>query len=137
MGLSLAMDKPSPYKTLTSKIVYKNPWIQIHEDKVIRLGQDALTASKRELQEETGILAKSWQVLGKSSVCNGLMSEHQTTLLATDLAYGEATDTEEAINEVRFIPISTIEDMVANGKIDDGQTLAAHYLYRAHLAKAG
>lgn len=26
----------SPWKTLASKIVYQNPWIKIHEDKVIR-----------------------------------------------------------------------------------------------------
>lgn len=42
-------------------------------------GEDLLTASQRELEEETGIIAQSWNKLGEAYVCNGLMTERRCT----------------------------------------------------------
>lgn len=50
--------------------------------------QDPLTASKRELEEETGITASTWEKLGETLVCNGFMTERMTTYLAHDISFG-------------------------------------------------
>src|SRR5678815_1747107 len=41
--------------------------------------EDPATASKRELEEETGIVANSWTKLGETQVCNGLLTEKMST----------------------------------------------------------
>ena len=50
-------------------------------------GENPETAARRELAEETGISAKSWQQLGHTRVCNGLMTEKMTTFLARGLSF--------------------------------------------------
>ncbi len=88
-------------------------------------------ASKRELQEETGITATDWQLLGKTRVCNGFMTEKMYSLLAQSLTFGEKalSDDTEMVREGRFFSQTTIRKMVASGEINDGQSLAALYLF--------
>ena len=45
-------------------------------------GQDLLDASKRELEEETGLIANEWVHLSTNYVCNGLLTERMATYLA-------------------------------------------------------
>lgn len=96
-------------------------------------GQEVLVASKRELVEETGISAKHWHVLGRTRVSSGLMTEYQASVLATGLTYDKATDTEEGIAELSFFNLEEIDRMIDSGEIDDGQSLAALFLYKKWL----
>src|SRR5690606_3696300 len=132
----------NPFKTMSSKIVYQNPWMRVREDSIIRPdgsegiygvmesknsvvivalndknevyiirsfkylvsawswglpggggeGEDALVASKRELAEETGIIANEWKTLGETRVSSGLMTERMAVLLARDLSFGDKVD---------------------------------------------
>jgi 8-oxo-dGTP pyrophosphatase MutT (NUDIX family) len=177
------MQKPSPFKTLSSRIAYQNPWMRIREDTVIRPdgsegiygvmeskdsvvvivvndkgeigfnyifrypsqawkwelpggggdGQDVIEASKRELMEEAGIEAADWHVLGSTRVCNGFMTERQANVLAQGLSYHKATDTEEGIAKFVFFSLEKINEMIAVGEIDDGQSIAALYQYKLWL----
>jgi 8-oxo-dGTP pyrophosphatase MutT (NUDIX family) len=174
------MQKPSPFKTLSSRIAYENPWMKIREDKIVRPdgsegiygvlesndsvaivvvndreeigfnrifrypiqewkwelpggggeGDEAAEASRRELMEETGIEAETSIVLGRTRVCNGFMTEYQSNVLMTGLTYSEATDKAEGIDTFTFYSIETIDEMIQNGDIDDGQSLAALYQYK-------
>lgn len=176
-----------PYKTIDSKTVYKNPWIRIREDKIIRPdgsegiygfmesndsvmavvlnakneiyliytysypsqswswempggggdGEDPIVGAKRELMEETGIIAEEWTLLGKTRVCDGLMTERQTTYLARNLTMTDKKGEEDRaiVSHGKFCSLEEIHAMIQEGKIDDGQSFAGLYLAEQWLAR--
>ena len=99
-------------------------------------GEDLVEASRRELEEETGILARSWKILGETLVCNGLMTEKMTTCLARDLSFdGKKEVSDEVFADMKFFTLDEIDAMVDRGEVNDGQTMAGLYLYKRWLAK--
>jgi 8-oxo-dGTP pyrophosphatase MutT (NUDIX family) len=52
-------------------------------------------ASKRELAEETGIVASDWTFLGKTRMAGGLTTERTAFLLARDLSYKDRVDADD------------------------------------------
>ncbi|MGH7930879.1 MAG: NUDIX domain-containing protein, partial [Candidatus Binatia bacterium] len=83
--------------------------------------QNPAEASKRELEEETGIRASTWDKLGETLVCNGLMTEKMTTYLARGLSFGgEKEASDEQIADARFFSLDEIHAMVERGDINDG-----------------
>ncbi len=173
----------NPWKTLSSRTVYKNPWLTVREDAVItpggsegiysvveskpgvliiaqteadeiyliesfryplqawRLeiptggvepGDTLLEAAQKELEEELGFKADSWELLGDTYPSNnGPLNDHNPVFLARKL---QAVPTEheagEAIRPPRAIPYAEVLNMVRRGELTDGQTLSAllHYL---------
>jgi len=99
--------------------------------------EDAVVASKRELLEETGIIAEDWTLLGKMRVCNGLMTERQSTYLARNLTMtnNKAAEDEAVVRDGRFYSLTEIHIMIEQGKIDDGQSLASLYLAEQWLLR--
>lgn len=93
-------------------------------------GEDVIEASKRELAEETGIVAKTWQILGKSRVYNGLSTEHQINVLATDLSYDDFIQTEDETRARKFVSLETLDHMIQTGEFSDNQSITALYLYK-------
>lgn len=92
--------------------------------------EDSLEASKRELKEETGIVANTWGKLGTAFVCNGLMTEKMTVCLATDLSFTDSREeSDEIFDEMRFFSEQEIHQMILNGEINDCQTLAGLQYY--------
>jgi len=93
-------------------------------------GEDAITASKRELIEETGIVAEDWTLLGKTRVCNGLMTERQSTYLARHLTMTDEKEAEDEaiVSHGKFYPLAEIHAMIEQRKINDGQSLTGLYL---------
>ncbi len=93
-----------------------------------------IPACKRELEEETGIRAKTWEKLGTTQVCNGLMTEKMTTYLARDLAFtGKTEASDEQIAAARFFSRVEIDTMINNGDINDGQSMTGIFLYQRWL----
>jgi 8-oxo-dGTP pyrophosphatase MutT (NUDIX family) len=169
------MDKKKPFKITSSKIMYKNRWMQIQEDSFVRAdglegiygyliskdsvmvtvlndqqqlylvytysypsqswnwelpggnsdGEDVKLASQRELQEETGILANEWTLLGSTRVCNGFMTEHQATYLAKDLTFTGEKSAEDnvLVHEGKFFDLDEVRTMITDGSINDGQSI--------------
>lgn len=96
--------------------------------------EDPLKASKRELEEESGLLSDHWTELGSTAVCNGFMTEQMTSLLAESVTgAGIKQPDEQAIADSGFFSLETIDGMVDRGEVNDGQTLAALYLYKRYL----
>jgi 8-oxo-dGTP pyrophosphatase MutT (NUDIX family) len=84
-----------------------------------------LEVAKRELAEETGTLAKTWQNLGAVDICNGVANDVQSLFLATDLSKtSQNLDPEEDI-VVRWVPFGEAVQMAMNGRITEVCTIAA------------
>ncbi len=100
-------------------------------------GEEAETASKRELTEETGITANKWTLLGKTRVCNGLMTEKMAVYLAEDLSFGQSieADDKDLISQGQFVSLEEIDEMIERGEINDGQTITGLYLATRFLNK--
>lgn len=82
--------------------------------------------AKRELWEETGFTAANWEKLGEFYSANGLLREKAYVFLATGLSQtGENEQAEEGIDQVVKLPLEKIVEMIKNGEIKDGQTIAS------------
>ena len=96
--------------------------------------EDPLEASKRELEEETGIIARIWTKLGFTTVSNGLLTEKMTTYLAQDLSFnGHKEISNEQIKDAKFISLVEIDKMIGSGELDDGQSITSLYLLNHRL----
>ncbi len=167
----------NPWKKLSSKYIYKNDWIKLREDKVIRpdgkngiysvvetrtatgvvaldsdnniflVGQyrypldiysweiieggaedneSAIEAAKRELLEEAGIIAKSWQQLGgELHLSNCHSSEVGYVFLAKDLEFKEANPEGTEVLEIKKMPFEKAYEMVSDGEITDCMSIIA------------
>lgn len=86
---------------------------------------DMLEVARRELAEETGVVAQDWQVLGPVDVCNGVADDVQTLFLARNLsATSMRLDPEEDIT-VAWRPFDEAIEMVMEGRITEVCSVAA------------
>lgn len=96
--------------------------------------QDLLEAAKRELLEETGLKAKTWEKVGQFTPLNGIASETSHVFLARDLEEtGSQLDVNEGIMELKKVPFDQVFELIKSEEINDGQSIAAlslaeHYL---------
>ncbi|MTI40533.1 NUDIX domain-containing protein [Fulvivirga lutimaris] len=88
-------------------------------------GEDVLEAAKRELKEETGLTASSFELILTMHNSNSVTDEIAYVFLATGLTHGEA-ELEESESDmvVKKLPFSEALDMVMKGKITDSMTVA-------------
>jgi ADP-ribose pyrophosphatase len=171
------------WKTISSKQVYGNQWIKVHEDTVIRpdgkqgiysflekfpgcfivaldkegfvyllkefryplqkniiqlpsgviASNDILGQAQKELYEETGITAKKWEKLGSFYVAPGHETTSINVFLATELNLSDLKidnqEGDEDILEILKISIPVLKQMILDGKIVCGLTLAALNLF--------
>ena len=89
------------------------------------LGTDPLETAKRELAEETGLVARRWDKLMDIHTSNSVTDEHGIIYIARDIQQGEATPEETELLVVRKLPFETAYLMVMNGEITDSLSVAA------------
>ena len=100
--------------------------------------EDFIDASRRELEEETGIIAEHMQQVGKTVVCNGLMTERQITCVAWNINFsGKKERSDEVFADQKFFTLDEIHDMIDSGDINDNQSLTGIYLTERWLEKRG
>lgn len=88
-------------------------------------GENPMEAAKRELEEETGYSCSHIQYLGKIATAPGFCDEYIGIYKAIGLTKGETDfDDDEFINLKEF-SLEELKDMVRQGKIEDGKTIAA------------
>jgi ADP-ribose pyrophosphatase len=172
---------PPSITTLSSREVYRNHWMRLREDEILRsngqrgiygvvekdesaiivpiegdriwlVEQFRYTIQQRaielpqggwetavenpeelargELKEETGLHAGNMSYLGQQWIAYGFTRQKQHVYLATGLSQSEVEpDVEEHDIVVRNMPISDFEQLMLDGVISDGCTLAAWALY--------
>ncbi len=176
----LSSARPS-ITAVASREVYRNPWMRLREDEILRsngkkgiygvvekdeaaiilpiegdriwlVEQFRYTIQERaaelpqggwemavenpeelargELKEETGLHAESMVYLGWMWIAYGFTRQKQHVFLATGLSQRDKDpDEEEHDIEVRSVPIAEFEQMMLDGAVRDGCTLAAWGLY--------
>lgn len=88
------------------------------------LGRDALESAKRELQEETGLIASSWSEVVHLHTSNSVTDEEGYIFLAEDLQEGaSALEETEADLQVWKLPFTHALQMVLDGKITDSMSV--------------
>ncbi len=91
------------------------------------LGTDPLDSAKRELLEETGLIAAEWNHLLTMHLSNSVSDELGIVFLAKDLQQGQAEPEETEQLIVKKVPFSEAVAMVENGLITDSMSVAAIY----------
>lgn len=162
----------NPWKTISIKEVYENPWIKLDEHQIINpaggkgiygkvhfknkaigiipldkekntwiVGQhrytlnewsweipegggpldiDTLASAKRELSEETGLMASKWTEIARVHLSNSVSDEVGYVFLAEELEQGNAKlEDTEADLIVKKLPFAEVLQMVELGEITD------------------
>lgn len=96
-------------------------------------GEEPLPAARRELSEETGLEAETWELLGTMYSSPGISSERIYIYLATGLRQGQAhPDPNEFVDVIRM-PLDELTERVAMGKIHDAKTMLGAMLAERRL----
>lgn len=88
------------------------------------IDETLLETAKRELAEETGIIAQHWEHILDMHLSNSITDEVGAIYLATQLTFGQATpeDTEEL--SVKKLHLDSAIELIYAGKITDSLTIA-------------
>lgn len=89
----------------------------------------AMECARRELKEETGYAASSWEFLGSVYATPGYCAEEVSLFLATGLEPGMAEPEEGEYIEVVRVPIGELREAMADGRIRDSKTMVAIYRF--------
>ena len=182
----LPSDDKNPWRTVSSRQIYKNPWITLREDQVVQpdgnpgiygvieariatgvvaltsndeivlvgqyryptecysweipeggaeIGEDPLSAIQRELAEEAGLSARTWQRLGgEVHLSNCFSAERALIFLARDLAAESRPPDPTEVLRVAHVPFVRALEMVDNGMIVDAMSIVG-ILRAARLRK--
>ncbi|MEL6138763.1 MAG: NUDIX hydrolase [Cyanobacteria bacterium J06628_6] len=104
----------------------------------IEPGEAPLSTIQREIEEETGYTAKTWQTIGKFPLAPGYSDEIIYAYLATDLEALETApepDIDEDIEVVMMTP-TAFEKAIILGQPVDAKSIAAFFMARPLLGEA-
>lgn len=91
------------------------------------LAEDPLEAAKRELKEETGLTAESYERLITVDLSNSVTDEEAIIYLATDLTLGEAAPEDTECLQLQKMTVADIYARITSGHIRDAITVLAIY----------
>jgi 8-oxo-dGTP pyrophosphatase MutT (NUDIX family) len=97
---------------------------------------DPLISAKRELSEETGILANRWTKIQEFNTSNSCTDEKSILYLAQDLTFNQAHPDDNELLVIKKISIIDLYQKVISSEIKDSLTVVAVYKI-AQLIRSG
>lgn len=88
------------------------------------IGIDPLESAKRELLEECGIEARSWEKILEMDLSNSATDEHAIIFVARGLSYVNSAPEETEELQVKKIPFEELFQQVMQGNYQDAITVA-------------
>jgi 8-oxo-dGTP pyrophosphatase MutT (NUDIX family) len=89
------------------------------------LGSDPLEAAKRELKEETGLVAAKWTKIARIHTSNSATNEEGFLYAAEELTQKEAEPEDTEDLQVKKVPLKEAVDMVMRSEITDSLSVCA------------
>jgi ADP-ribose pyrophosphatase len=89
--------------------------------------------ARDELLEETGFMAEQLKQVGNFNPCNGLLDEICKVYIARSLTYAGARPDETENMELVRLSMREVDDLILDGTIWDGMTIAAWALAKPVL----
>ena len=123
---------------VTDKTIIRDLWLKKN---IGTTGKNitSLTSAKKELFEEPGLKAKSWQKLGKFYIGPGHENIYANVFLATKINISKLNKStpsgDELILKVIKLPVAKIKKLISSNRIECGITLAALNLYFSRKKK--
>ncbi|MFB5189476.1 NUDIX domain-containing protein [Alicyclobacillus fastidiosus] len=96
-----------------------------------------LDAAKRELLEETGIMAATWAQLGTFYMSGGISTQEGHLFLAMDLSYGKSQLEGTEQLSMRKIPLQDAVEMCLSAEIKDSVSVIGILRAAEHLRRKG
>lgn len=118
------------------KIAFVRQYRYAYGESVIELpagklnqGEDPMQTAKRELEEETGVIAEHLTLLHQVYPTPGYTDERLYIYLAKDGKKGKKNLDEDEFLDVVWIPVAQAKEMLKTGEIKDAKTLVGLYRY--------
>lgn len=92
-------------------------------------GEKPEDCAKRELLEETGLVAEKWEYVGGFCPSPGYTDEIVHVFIARELSQGVSNPDEDEFLDVEKYDIIKISKMIDRGEITDAKTVLAVYKY--------
>lgn len=99
------------------------------------VGADPLDSAKRELAEETGLVAAAWTEMIAFDISNSVTDERAVCFYAWDLKAGEAAPEASEALTIKRVPFHTVLEMVMTGEITDSLTIVMTLAARAQALR--
>jgi len=100
------------------------------------LGEETLTAAKRELKEETGIEAEEWECILRLHTSNSVTDEEGFIYVARVLSYGKTSFDNTEDLRINKLPLQEVIKMINEGQITDAITIAGILKLNASLCRS-
>jgi 8-oxo-dGTP pyrophosphatase MutT (NUDIX family) len=98
-------------------------------------GEDPLAGARRELLEETGLVASAWREIGRFHLSNSVTDEAGVLWLATGLRQEEADPEATEELELRWVSFAEALAMTLDGRVTDAMAIMA--IQRLALERSG
>jgi ADP-ribose pyrophosphatase len=130
------------WRTPAGRALLEIPAGTLDRDPITRITEDPDLAAVRELEEETGYRAGTWQLLGRFWTAPGFATELMHLYLATELrpadAEGRLGPDEDERLELERIPVVEALALADRGEIADAKSLVGLlWLARLRTTEAG
>jgi ADP-ribose pyrophosphatase len=94
----------------------------------LNAGETPLQCAKRELCEETGLMAQVFEKIGEVTPLPGYADERIHLFVAVDLEAAEQSLDEDEMLDVHEVGLNHAIEMIYKGSIQDGKTIAGLFL---------
>lgn len=95
----------------------------------LEIGEEPLTCAKRELEEETGYVAKNYSLLSSFYTSPGFADELLYVYVATELTKGESRPDEDEFVDVLELSLEEAHELHRAGEIRDAKTVVALFAW--------